>query len=223
MKTPLVSVIVPCYNAAAHLGDALDALAAQDHPQIEVIVVDDGSTDGTAALARRRPQVRLVCQANAGPSAARNAGIGIASGEFLTFCDADDLFRPHKVRVQAEFLQENPHVGCVLVHHETFFAEGTERPAWLTEDEGVQPQSAMVRRRVIDTVGGFNPEYRLTEGLEWLSRMRDAGIEIVALDDVCVDRRIHGSNLSYQRAGLQHNMLLSLRARIERSRGADIA
>ncbi len=81
----------------------------------------------------------------------------------------------------------------------------------------------MVRHAVVELVGGFDPDYRLTEGLEWLSRMRDAGVGIHVLESVCVDRRIHGENLSYQRAGLQHNMLRSLRARIERSRGAEIS
>jgi hypothetical protein len=117
-------------------------------------------------------------------------------------------------------LEEHPTVGCVLVHHQTFFTEGVPRPEWLTDDEGVQPQSAMVRRSVIEQVGGFDPDYRLTEGLQWLSRMRDAGIGIDVLDVVCVERRIHGNNLSYQRAGLQHNMLRSLKARIDRNRRA---
>lgn len=220
MRVPLVTVVVPAYNAEEYLDEALDALAIQDYPRVEVIVVDDGSTDATAMLARCRG-VRVLSQENAGPSAARNAGIACASGELVTFCDADDLFRPHKVSTQALYLAEHADVGCVLVHHDTFFAEGTQRPQWLTDERGVQPQSAMVRRSVIERVGGFDPDYRLTEGLEWLSRMRDAGVRIETLDDVCVDRRIHGDNLSYQRAGLQHHMLRSLRARIERSRGAE--
>lgn len=222
MFDALVTVVVPAHNAEAFLGEALDALAAQDYPHLEVIVVDDGSTDGTADLARARESVTVISQAHAGPSAARNAGMARAAGEYLTFCDADDIFRPSKVRIQADFLSEHDGTGCVLVHHETFFAPGVPRPEWLIDDEGVQPQSAMVRRSALDLVGGFDPDYQLTEGMEWLSRMRDAGVRIDVLDDVCVDRRIHGSNLSYQRAGLQHNMLRSLRARIERGRGAGI-
>jgi glycosyltransferase involved in cell wall biosynthesis len=222
MPGPLVTVVVPAHNAAAYLDEALDAIAAQDYSPLQVIVVDDGSTDETAILARARESVMVVSQPNAGPSAARNAGIAQARGDYITFCDADDVFRPSKVRVQSEYLDQHDEVGCVLVHHETFFATGTPRPDWLTDDEGVQPQSAMVRRSVVDAVGGFDPDYQLTEGMEWLSRMRDAGIGIAVLEDVCVDRRIHGSNLSYQRAGLQHNMLRSLRARIERSRGAGV-
>ena len=223
MTDPLVTVVVPAHNAAAYLDEALDGIAAQDYSPVEVIVVDDGSTDETGDLARARDSVTVISQVNAGPSAARNAGIAQASGEYITFCDADDVFRRSKLRVQSDFLAEHDEVGCVLVHHETFFANGTPRPQWLTDHEGVQPQSAMVRRSVIDAVGGFDPDYQLTEGMEWLSRMRDAGIGIAVLDDVCVDRRIHGANLSYQRAGLQHNMLRSLRARIERSRGAGVA
>jgi glycosyltransferase involved in cell wall biosynthesis len=218
-----VSVVVPAHNAEAYLGGALDALATQDYPEVEVVVVDDGSTDGTAEVARRHHGVVLVQQENAGPSAARNAGIERSHGDLVTFCDADDLFRPYKVSAQADYLKTHPEVGCVLVQHETFFTEGVERPDWLTDDTGVQPQSAMVRRSVIDEVGGFDPDYRPTEGLEWLSRMRDAGVRIAVLERVCVDRRIHGNNLSYQRAGLQHHMLQSLRARIQRQRETESA
>jgi alpha-1,6-rhamnosyltransferase len=219
--SPLVSIIVPAFNSELYLDEALDAVERQDHPNVEVIVVDDGSTDRTAELVRRRLGVQLIQQANSGPSAARNAGINVAKGEYLTFCDADDRFRPQKVSLQAAHLDEHPRIGCVLVHHETFFAEGTSRPEWLSAEEGVQPQSAMVRRSVVERVGGFDPDYRLTEGLEWLSRMRDAGIGIDVLDAVCVERRIHENNLSYQRAGLQRNMLRSLHARIERNRRAE--
>lgn len=223
MTEPLVSVVVPAFNAAQFLDAALDALVAQDHAHLEIIVVDDGSVDGTAELVRRRGGVTLVQQANSGPSAARNTGIERSRGDFVTFCDADDLFRPFKVSAQVGYLQDNPDVGCVLVQHETFFADGVPRPDWLTDETGVQPQSAMVRRSVIDAVGGFDPDYRLTEGLEWLSRMRDADVRIEVLDRVCVDRRIHGDNLSYQRAGLQHHMLQSLRARIQRRRETEPA
>lgn len=216
--TGLVSIVVPAYNAQAYLGEALDALESQDYPSVEVIVVDDGSHDGTAELVRARPGVRLVQQENAGPSAARNAGMAVATGDFLTFCDADDRFRPTKVSAQVQYLDEHGDVGCVLCRHETFFADGTARPDWLTDDEGVQPQSAMIRRSVLDDVGGFNVDYRLTEGLEWLSRMRDRGVKIDVAPGVHVDRRIHDSNLSYQRGGLQHHMLKSLRERIERNR-----
>ncbi len=216
----LVSIVVPAYNASSYLADALDALAAQDHPDVEIIVVDDGSGDDTADIARARPGVKVVQQANAGPSAARNAGIAVAKGEFITFCDADDRFRPTKVSAQVGYLREHPGVGCVLAQHETFYADGTSRPDWLTDEEGVQPQSALVRRSVVEQVGGFNPDYRLTEGLEWLSRMRDQGVRIEVVPGVHVDRRIHDQNLSYQRAGLQHHMLRSLRERIERNRKA---
>lgn len=214
----LVSVIVPAFDAERYLGETLDALERQDYPAIEVIVVDDGSSDGTADVARARPGVRLLRQANAGPSAARNAGLEVCAGELVTFCDADDLFRPDKVSLQVDYLDAHPDTGCVLIHHETFFADGTERPAWLTDERGVQPQSAMVRRSVLDTVGGFDPDYRLTEGFEWLGRMRDAGVVIGVVEQVGVDRRIHATNLSYERAGLQHNMIRSLRARIDRNR-----
>ncbi|EWT04288.1 hypothetical protein N864_02135 [Intrasporangium chromatireducens Q5-1] len=214
----LVTVVVPAFNAEQFLGDALRALAAQDYPQVEIVVVDDGSSDQTNELATRTPGVHLVTQENAGPSAARNTGMAVGNGEFFTFCDADDRFRADKVSKQVRYLREHPEVGCVLVHHQTFFESDVTRPEWLTDEDGVQPQSAMVRREVVDQIGGFDPTYRFTEGFEWLGRMRDAGIGIGVLADVCVDRRIHHTNMSYERADLQHNMLRSLRDRLERNR-----
>lgn len=219
MNDSLVSVIVPVYNGERYLAEALDSILAQDYRPVEVIVVDDGSTDRSGEIARSFNDVRYLRQENQGPAAARNNGMAAANGGFLSFCDADDLLRPTKVSAQVAYLGEHVDVDCVLVRHEVFFEAGVSRPAWLLDDEGAQAQSALVRRSVIERVGGFDPAYRLTEGIEWLSRMRDAGVTIALLPEVLQDRRIHGGNLSYHRRELQHYLLHSMRSRIARARG----
>lgn len=105
--SPLVSIIVPCFNAAPWLAETLASALAQDHPAIEVVVVDDGSTDGSLALARQfeRRGVRVHAQSNRGASAARNTGLNLAQGEFIQFLDADDLLTPDKISGQVSLLQ----------------------------------------------------------------------------------------------------------------------
>jgi glycosyltransferase involved in cell wall biosynthesis len=217
----LVSIIIPVFDGASFVGDAIRAALDQDHSPIEVIVVDDGSTDATPEVVADHPGVQYLRQDNAGPSAARNTGIAAATGRYVTFCDSDDRFRPTKVGAQLRHLRAHPEVGCVLVGHETFLEPGIERPAWERDEPGTQPQSAMVRREVLDDVGGFDTAFRFAEGIEWLGRLRAAGVQIAVLDEVHVDRRIHGRNLSYERAGMQHHLLLAVQRRIAAAREAE--
>ncbi|MFY0634937.1 MAG: glycosyltransferase [Vannielia sp.] len=111
---PLASIIVPAFNVEATLAETLTALLAQTHPDFEVIVVDDGSTDRTPMIARRfarDARVRIVRQANRGLAGARNSGISAARGEIIGFCDADDLWHPEKLARHAAHLAANPSVG----------------------------------------------------------------------------------------------------------------
>ncbi len=108
MRQPLVSAVIPAYNAAGLIGEAIDSILRQTYSQIEIIVVDDGSQDRTAEFVRRRyPDVKVIQQQNAGPSAARNAGADAASGEVLAFLDADDWWAPEKTERQLDALLES--------------------------------------------------------------------------------------------------------------------
>jgi glycosyltransferase involved in cell wall biosynthesis len=218
MTGELVSVVVPVHDGERFVGEAIESVLAQTYAPIEVIVVDDGSTDGTADIIARYPSVRSLAQDNAGPSAARNAGIAVATGAYVTFCDSDDRFRPTKVAAQVAHLEAHPGTGCVLVGHATFYEPGVAPAAWERDEGGTQPQSVLARREVLDAVGGFDPTFRFAEGIEWLGRVRAAGITIDVLDEVHVDRRIHGDNLSYSRDDMQSHLLLAMRRRIAAQR-----
>jgi glycosyltransferase involved in cell wall biosynthesis len=220
---PLVSVVVPVYNGEAFLAQAIEAIMDQDYQPIELLVADDGSTDTTPQIAARYPGVRYLRQDNAGPAAARNAGIAASTGQFVTFCDCDDLYHRGKVSAQVRYLQANPEVGCVLVRQRTVVQPGTEPPPWIDrEDGGAQVQSAMVRRGVIEQVGGYNPDYRMSENMEWLGRIKTAGFRIDVMDDIVVDRRLHGTNLSYDRRELQRGLLASLRTRVRAGKESNV-
>src|SRR5579863_4931679 len=104
---PTVSVVIPTYNYARFLGQAIDSVLAQTCPVKEIIVVDDGSTDDTFnVLARYGPAVRALKQKNCGPAAARNRGVGIAGGDLIAFLDADDFWMPDKLAKQVRRLKE---------------------------------------------------------------------------------------------------------------------
>lgn len=111
----LVTVVIPAYNCEAWVAEAIDSALAQDYGAIEVVVVDDGSTDGTLAVLRKYgDRIRLVDQQNAGPPAARNKGLLLARGEYVAFLDADDVWWPTKVSDQVAFLEGSPEVGTVV-------------------------------------------------------------------------------------------------------------
>jgi len=108
-STPLVSVIIPAYNATAFLGETLDSVLAQTYPNLEIIVVDDGSTDDTPdLLGSYGDRIRVLRQANSGQATARNHGAREAHGELLAFLDSDDLWDPDKIARQVELLDRFP-------------------------------------------------------------------------------------------------------------------
>jgi glycosyltransferase involved in cell wall biosynthesis len=124
----LASVIIPAYNAAGFVGEAIDSVLAQDYPQVEIVVVNDGSKDNTLDVLRGYgDRIRIVDQANAGPPKARNAGLRAVRGEYIAFLDADDVWSPCKLSAQIRHLAANPDVGTVY----------TRWRVWLADADGV--------------------------------------------------------------------------------------
>ncbi len=121
---PRFSVIIPAFNAAATLARAIDSVRAQSWPAHEIIVVDDGSTDETADIARRYDSVRLIRQRNSGVSVARNAGAAAATGDWLAFLDADDWYAPDRIRLHAAWIAEDAALDCLTGDYEYRDAEG---------------------------------------------------------------------------------------------------
>lgn len=205
MSEPLVSVIVPVRDGERFLGAALESVFQQAHRPLEVVVVDDGSTDGSAGIARSFPGVVHLLQDPAGVAAARNAGRAASRGEILAFLDSDDLWTPDKLERQVAFLVENPHVGYVLAHMRHFLEGGCERPAWCSAETlarvelGLVPGTLVVRTEAFDRVGPFDPAYRCGSDTDWFFRAKDAGVPFAILREVLLERRIHDANLSGSR------------------------
>src|ERR687889_2943029 len=121
---PLVSVVIPCYNQAHFLGEAIESVLAQSYPNFEIIVVDDGSMDDTSEVAGSYPKVRLVRQENQGPSGARNAGLARSEGEYVVCLDADDRLLPEALKTGLKHLEAHPECAFVHGHYRHITVEG---------------------------------------------------------------------------------------------------
>jgi glycosyltransferase involved in cell wall biosynthesis len=226
MSPPLVSVIVPAYNAQRSLARTLTSVVSQDYSPVEVIVVNDGSTDLTATVAAQFDEIRYLEQENAGPSAARNLGVDEANGEFVAFVDADDEVPPTKLSTQVGYLIEHPEVGCVLGRQEVTLEAGGA-PAWIGRDPvfgdfaGVPLMSLVTRRIIFRELGGFDVALRHAEDRDLLVRMREHAVTIAVLREVVLLRRFHGANLTFGRPE-NHPLLRSIKGKLDRSRAVEL-
>jgi glycosyltransferase involved in cell wall biosynthesis len=218
-----VSVVIPVFNGEGCLAEAIESALVQDHPDVEVIVVDDGSTDQTAAVVRSYEGVRYLRQENAGAGAARNAGVAAARGTYVAFSDADDVLLPHRLSAQAQVLDDDPAIGCVLGRHLFVVPHGEDPPPWLARDTrfgdlgGVEAGAAMIRTGLVRRVP-WDSRYALGEGIEWLTHLRREGVRVEVLDVPVYERRWRGDNLSADRDGLRSEVLSVLKLRIDEQR-----
>ena len=220
LTDPRVTVIVAAYNGERFLKQTLESVFAQDFESFEVVFVDDGSEDRTGEIAQSFP-VRYVRQANQGLPAARNAGLAVARGDLVAFLDDDDVLPPTKLSAQVRYLDEHPETGCVLGRQEWIF-DGVEAPRMARDPVfgelgGIQLVTAMIRRRVLEDLGGFDPSYRYAEDRDLFIRMREHGVGIAVLPEVVLHKRLHGSNMTMDPPPT-HPMLRSLREKLERER-----
>ena len=227
MRAPLVSVIVPAFNAERFLRQALESVLAQSYRPLDVIVVDDGSLDGTADIARSYTEVRYMHQSNQGHAAARNAGLRVASGEFVSFLDADDLWAPNKLELQVGYLLKHPEVGYAIAKQRLFLEPGMRVPPWLRREllqddqAGYLLGTLVVRRSVLERIGAFDLAYRISCDSDWFARAKDANIPMVVLPDVLLFRRIHPGNMSSDVRQTHSELLRILRASISRQRAGE--
>jgi glycosyltransferase involved in cell wall biosynthesis len=218
-----VSVVIPVFNGARFLGEALDSVLSQDPAPLEVIVVDDGSTDSSSDVAESRAGVLCFRRPHAGVSAARNFGIAQARGDWVAFLDADDRWMPGRLAAQLRHAERDPELS-ILLGAKRIFIDG--EADWYTGPEtGVElpsfePSVWLVRRSAFERAGAFDPDLRLGEDVEWLARATDAGLLMRLCPDSMIERRIHAGNLS----GVPHDhkrlMLGILRDSVRRKRAS---
>jgi glycosyltransferase involved in cell wall biosynthesis len=220
---PLVTVVIPAFNAEAFISEAIESVLAQDYGRVEVIVVDDGSTDRTAAVASRYA-VKILTQENRGQAAARNAGVAATGGTFVSFLDADDLWMPSKLSIEVAHLLAHPELDYVLVRMQRSLLPGAPwppgRPAgWFdTAGPGTLPSAGLVRRAVLERIGPFDSRFCHGSDTEWQARAVDAGVRWELLPEVLVQYRVHGANNSYDNVGMKGELFELLRASLGRKR-----
>ena len=195
-----VSVIIPVYNGGEYLAEAIECALRQTLRPHEVIVLDDGSTDESAEIARRYP-VTLLQQENHGLATARNVAIDHSTGDYLALLDCDDLWADSKLADQVEALENNQGAGYAL-GLQSYLFQGGIRPEWFKrtfvkdEEPGYSPSVWMIRRSTWERVGLFDPHAGYGEDIDWLARAHDLGITFVMVDKVLLIRRIHDDNIT---------------------------
>jgi glycosyltransferase involved in cell wall biosynthesis len=213
-----ISAIVPTYNRANLLCEAVDSILGQTCPVSEVIVVDDGSTDDTVSrMERYGTSIRYISQRNQGPAAARNHGIRVAQGDFVTFLDSDDLWVPQKVEMQLEFIERNPSVDFVFGRMANVFQDtgvedddfiNAEARDYLAENPGnlerlfehlivqnfIGTPTLMARRESLARVGIFDEKRKIGEDLDYWLRAAVL-CKWGFIDEVLIKRRRHTGNL----------------------------
>ncbi len=195
-----VSVVIPVYNGETYLSEAVQSVLDQGYSPLEVIVVDDGSTDGSAAVVSQfGPAVRYLWQEQQGTGAARNHGVDAAHGEFLAFLDADDLWTPGKLSDQLAALETDPTLDAVFGNIEQFLQPGLDptiaaRFEYHQAMAGYSAGTMLIRTAVFRRLGGFTPGLRLGEFIDWYARAQELGLTDLVLPQVVLRRRIHGRN-----------------------------
>ena len=204
-SAPSVSCVIPVWNGEAYLAAALDSIVAQSRPPHEIIVVDDGSTDGSAAAAERHAgRVRVVRQPHRGIAAARNCGIAQAGGDWIALLDADDLWSETKLARQIEAIAARPGAGCCFTLIETFAEPGSGAvvPRGLQSDRVGRIASTFLGARwALDRVGPMDETAAIRAEPAWFARFDDLGIESVVVPERLAHRRLHGANSSLRRSG----------------------
>jgi glycosyltransferase involved in cell wall biosynthesis len=209
-----ISLLIPCYNAAPYLAETVASAWAQTRPPDEIIIVDDGSTDASAAVAENlTPPVRLIRQTNQGVGVALNKALAAASGELIAFLDSDDLWVREKLEWQLAALAD-PALDGVFGHMELF---GDIRPA--PPAPGLVKGTLLVRRTAFDRFGTFDPGNRLAEFIDWHGRAIEQGFRWQMLPQTVYLRRVHKASTSQIARPAQYaDYLSTIKAFLDRRR-----
>jgi glycosyltransferase involved in cell wall biosynthesis len=221
----LVSIIIPVYNREQYIGSALESVLSQSYRPLEIIVVDDGSSDRTAEIVKRfEDQVRYVYRTNGGPAAARNHGLALAIGEFIAFQDSDDLWPATKLETQIRYLLGHSEVQYVLGQATYFATPGTTLPSGFREEllNGARTsqllQAMVARRSVFEHVGPFNHHLSTAEDVDWFCRASDLGIPMAVVEEVVLNVRVHAYNTSLKEKLNNRYLMQALRQSIHRKK-----
>jgi glycosyltransferase involved in cell wall biosynthesis len=224
-----VSVILPVFNGERYLAEAIDSVLAQTYRPLEILVVDDGSADGTARIAQdfaqQESNVLYFRQSNRGIGAARNCGVAHAQGEYLAFLDADDLWSESKLAIQRTTFDQRPKLDIVFGHVLQFVSpelgEEQKRKIYCPSDPmpGYLATTMLVPQDVFHRVGPFDASLRVGEFIHWYLRAMELQLNATMLPDVVLRRRIHTSNHGRRHQDARADYVRILKDALDRRRG----
>ena len=227
-ENPLVSVIVPVYNGEEYLGEAIESIISQTYNPLEIIIVDDGSTDSSRDIILSFPQIKYIYQENAGHAAARNRGIKASEGEYIAFLDADDFWVPEKISRQVSEFKADPKLNIVTGHVRQFIhpLKDTASKENVNSDlpplPGYSPIAILIKRDFLEVVGLFHEDVLVGEAISWFTKVLECKPKIKLLPEVVAMRRIHGGNLSIQHQQEKNKAIIKiLKISLSRRRNGD--
>jgi glycosyltransferase involved in cell wall biosynthesis len=231
LPRPLISVMIGVYDGARHLAEAIDSVLAQTHRPLELIVVDDGSTDGSAEVAQSYGGALIYAhQENAGNGAARNHAVRLAAGEFFAFLDADDRFMPQKLERQLAVLEADTSWDVVFGYVREFVSpeltdeqRASIRPPAPQPAPWTAPNLMLIRRASFERVGPFSETVRVGVTVDWYARALEAELRSVMLPEVVLERRLHLNNNGLRERESRSQYLHVLKASLDRRRAAESA
>ena len=229
---PLISIIVITYNDRQHVGEAINSALAQIYPNCAVIVVDDGSTDGTGQFITEHygDRVRYHWKENGGQGSARSAGLEIASGEYIQHLDSDDILLPHKIETQVTYLEAHPELAFVYGRTLCFY-DGDRSHTWehganararsgnlfeeiLRNGNFVNIAQPLTRRSWIDRIGGWDPHIREADDYDFMVRLAYAGAEGYFLDDAVFLYRVRRNPVNPNQVVARHSSAEQMRGEL---------
>jgi len=228
-KGPLVSVIIPVFNGEKYLREAIESVLGQTYPSIEVIVVDDGSTDNSAGIAKSfAPQVRYIYKNNGGVSSALNRGIELSQGSFLAFLDADDLWKEDKLMRQMAVFDNNPDVDSVFGQVKQFFSseldEDQKKKVRIPAEvmQGIFKGSMLIKRDSFFRVGTFETRWKIGDFIDWYLRAMEKSLKSIMLNEILMLRRIHADNTGIRERKSRPEFVRILKASLDRRRKSSV-
>ena len=224
LAMPFVSVIIPAYNCEGFITESVESVRRQNHNPLEIIIVDDGSTDGTAGRVKTLGKdIRYMRQSNRGPAAARNRGITMAGGDVIAFLDADDYWPSNKMEIQLARLEKDPQIEVILgrVQFIGTLTEADRKIRFESPDNttiNINLGSGIFRKSVFERVGVFDESLRHFEDCDWFLRAREKEVSMVILEDVALHYRRHENSMSRRKSEDDPTMIQILKKSLDRRR-----
>ncbi|AUB80679.1 glycosyltransferase family 2 protein [Candidatus Thiodictyon syntrophicum] len=225
-RVGLVSIIIPVFNGEEFLAAALASIREQDYASSEIIVVDDGSTDGTGKLVRGLgTDICYLYQGNAGPAAARNRGLAAAQGDLIAFLDADDWWPYDSLSRRVSCLVDDPQRSGVIGYTQLMIGAGSAAPVgdyspWGAPQATLNLGGVLIQHNAFSRVGGFDETQAYAEDAEWLLRAREAGLRFAVQRTVTLMARRHSGNMTNRLAPSLRFLAQALHHSLARRRAA---